>query len=106
MQVFNIDSFHRGWFVGNFEPSCFKQEGFEVGYLTHKQGEKWDAHFHKISTEINLLLEGEMVIQGTKLKRGDVFILSPNEIADPEFLTDCSLIVIKSPSIPGDKYLI
>jgi hypothetical protein len=106
METFKLNNFHRGWFIGDFEPSCFKQGDFEVGILTHKKGEKWPTHFHKLATEINLILKGKMIIQGRKLKKDDIFILRPNEIADPIFLTDCNILVIKSPSIVGDKYII
>lgn len=104
MKVSRIEDYTRGWFVGNFEPSCFNTKNFEVGLLNHKKGEYWPSHTHKVATEINLLIEGEMTIQNRKLLSGDVFILEPNEIADPIFLTDCKLVVIKTPSLPNDKY--
>lgn len=106
MEVFNFNDFKGGWFVGNFEPSAYKTGDFEVCYKHHSKGEEWDTHYHKIGTEINLLVNGEMTIQGKSLKSGDVFILRPYEVADPVFLTDCTVLIIKTPSIPGDKYTI
>ena len=47
-----------------------------------------------------------MMIQNTELNEGDIFILKPYEIADPIFLEDCTVLIIKTPSIPGDKYII
>ena len=38
MKKFKHDQMKGGWFVGNFEPSGFKTENFEVGYLEHKKG--------------------------------------------------------------------
>ena len=93
-----------GWFVGNFEPTAYKTENFEVCYKEHPKGDEWDTHYHKKGTEINYLLEGKMTIQDTELNSGDIFILYPYEIADPIFLEDCKLIIIKTPSIPGDKF--
>ena len=84
-----------GWFVGDFEPSAY-----------NPQGEIWDNHYHKIATEINYLIRGKMNLSGTTLEEGDIFILQPGEIAIPEFLTDCELVVVKTPSIKGDKYII
>lgn len=104
MNIYRIDDYFRGWYVGDFEPTCFKTKDFEVGLLTHIKGEIWPNHIHKISTEINLLLEGEMIIGGKKISQGDIFIIYPNEVSDPTFLTDCKLVVIKTPSIIGDKY--
>ena len=45
-----------------------------------------------------------MTIQGKELNSGDIFVLEPYEVADPIFLEDCNLIVVKTPSIPGDKF--
>lgn len=106
MKITKIEDYFRGWFVGNFEPSCYHTEKFEVGFLTHEKDEYWPPHIHKQSTEINLLIDGEMIIQNTHLKSGDIFIIEPNEIADPLFLTRCKVLVIKTPSLPGDKYII
>ncbi len=94
----------RGWFIGNFEPSALKTDQFEVGVLTHKKGEHWPEHYHKKAIEINLLVEGHMIIQEQELKSGDIFTMLPQEIADPIFLEDCTVVVIKVPSVPGDKY--
>ena len=104
MKISRIEDYFRGWFVGNFEPACFKTEQFEVGILNHKKGEIWSAHIHKIATEINFLIEGEMRIGDKELRTGDVFVIYPFEVADPVFHTDCKLVVIKTPSLPGDKY--
>ena len=104
MKQFNLKDFYRGWYVGNFEPNCYKTDQFEVGLLEHRKGEVWPAHIHKIATEINLLIEGKMIINGKEISTGENFIIEPNEVADPEFLTDCKLVVIKTPSIPTDKY--
>ena len=45
-----------------------------------------------------------MIIQGKELSNGDVFIFQKGEIADPIFLEDCTLVVVKVPSIPSDKF--
>lgn len=95
-----------GWFIGNFEPSVLKTDQFEVCYKFHSKGEKWDTHYHKKGTEINYLIEGKMIIQDKELNKGDIFVLNPYEIADPFFLEDCTLLIVKTPSIPGDKFII
>ncbi len=95
-----------GWFVGDFEPTAYKTKDFEVSYKTHPKGEIWDNHYHKIATEINYLIRGKMKLSGTTLEEGDIFILHPGEIAIPEFLTDCELVVVKTPSVKGDKYIV
>jgi quercetin dioxygenase-like cupin family protein len=104
MNVTKITDYVRGWFIGNFEPSLLKTKDFEVGLLTHKKGEEWAAHYHKESVEYNILISGKMIIQGRELNSGDVFVFEKGEVADPIFLEDCTLVVIKVPSIPSDKF--
>ncbi len=95
-----------GWFVGNFEPTAFKTDKFEVAYHTYKKGQTWPSHYHKFTTEINYIISGEMIIQDKLLKKGDIFIIYPGEISDPEYLTDCELIITRDGSFPGDKYIV
>lgn len=104
MNISNIKDYDRGWFIGNFEPSIFKTKDFEVGVLRHKKDEYWAPHYHKESVEYNVLISGKMVVQGNELNSGDVFVFQKGEIADPIFLEDCTLVVVKVPSIPSDKF--
>ena len=106
MKKHNLSDFYRGWFIGNFEPSLLKTEQFEVGCLFHPKGENWPSHYHALQTEYNLLVKGKMTIGDEVINEGEIFTLSPNEVADPIFLEDCSILCIKTPSIPGDKYLV
>lgn len=104
MKKYNIEDMTGGWFVGDFEPTVFKTSDFEVCYKVHPKGEKWATHYHKKSTEINYLIRGSMRIQGQMINAGEIFVFEPFEIADPEFLEECELIVVKTPSSKNDKY--
>jgi len=104
MNITKITDYVRGWFIGNFEPSLLKTKDFEVGVLTHKKGEHWAPHYHKESIEYNVLISGKMTVQEKELNSGDVFVFQKGEIADPIFLEDCTLVVVKVPSIPSDKF--
>lgn len=104
MKIFDVKDMHKGWFVGDFTPTAFKTNMFEVGTTLHRSGSAWDVHTHKIATEITYLVSGKMKLQNRVLEAGAIFILEPFEIADPEFLEDCFVVVIKTPSVPGDKY--
>ena len=106
MDILKMKDMKGGWFIGNFEPTAFKTEEFEVCYKQHTKGEQWDTHYHKEGTEINYLVDGKMIIQNKELNKGDIFILHPFEIADPIFLEDCMVLIIKTPSKPGDKFTI
>ena len=98
MKIDRIEDMVGGWFVGNFEPSSYKTEIFEVSYKLHPKGQIWDVHYHTDVTEINYVIKGKMVLQNTELKTGDIFTLKPFEIADPEFLEDTEIICVKTPS--------
>ncbi len=102
MKLSRIEDYVGGWFVGNFSPTAYKTDQFEVSFKLHPKGQKWDIHYHDTVTEVNVVVRGNMILQGKELKTGDVFILEPYEIADPEFLEDTEIICVKTPSL-NDK---
>tara|TARA_R110000823_G_scaffold241925_1_gene366527 strand:- start:711 stop:1043 length:333 start_codon:yes stop_codon:yes gene_type:complete len=106
MKIYKFDEMVGGWFIGDFSPSSFKTKDFEVCYKKHSKGEKWDTHYHKLGTEINYLIKGKIKIQNRLVIAGEIFILSPYEIADPKFLEDCELVIVKTPSNIKDKYVV
>lgn len=106
METFKLSNMTKGWFVGNFCPSSFKTELFEVAVVSHPKDSKWDVHYHKKATEITLILEGKMKMHDKEFVKGDIFILHPYEIANPCFLEDTKVVVIKTPSVPADKYIV
>jgi FkbM family methyltransferase len=106
MNLYKLDEMVGGWFVGNFSPTAFSTKDVEVSYKKHPKGELWDTHYHEHVTEVNLLVRGEMILQGKKLISGDIFILNPYEIADPEFLEDCEIVCVKHPGITNDKIVL
>lgn len=105
MKLDRIEKMVGGWFVGNFEPTCYKTRQFEVSYKLHKKGEDCDTHYHTIVTEINYVISGRMTLQNKELIKGDIFTLEPFEIADPIFLEDTEIICVKVPS-SNDKVCI
>jgi hypothetical protein len=106
MKISKLNDMDGGWFVGNFEPCAFKTEACEVSWKRHTKGEIWPVHYHAVATEINLLVRGRMHIQHVWFEPGDIFVIEPGEIADPVFVEDCELVVVKVPSVPGDKFIV
>jgi hypothetical protein len=104
MKVFATDGFRGGWFIGDFDDTAYRTRDFEVAYKTHHAGDPWPTHYHQLADEINYLISGRMEINGIQLSAPCVFIIERNEISRPVFHTDVSLIVVKTPSVPGDKY--
>lgn len=105
MKILKLDDMVGHWFVGMFEPSAY-QANFEVCYKKHSKGEYWQEHYHKVATEINLLIKGKMRINGIEVNSGEIFIIEPYYVSFPEFLEDCELVIVKTVSSPKDKYLI
>jgi quercetin dioxygenase-like cupin family protein len=106
MDILKMKDMVGGWFVGDFEPTAYRTKDFEVSYKIHPKGEIWDNHYHEVATEINYIVRGNMNLSGTYLKEGDIFILHPEELAIPEFLEDCEIVCVKTPSVKGDKYIV
>lgn len=104
MIVSNIKDYIKGWFVGDFDKSIFRTDLFEVAHHFHKKNDPTFPHYHKLTTELNYIVNGELMVSGKHLKNGDMWIYEANEISDVEFLTDTNLIIVRWPSIPKDKY--
>lgn len=105
MKTYKIDDFKLGWFVGDFSPAIINSPFVEVAYHTHKVGDKPVSHYHKLATEITVVVEGSLKINNKTFHEGDIFVIEPFEVSEAEILADCKLIVVKSPSIPKDKYI-
>lgn len=105
MEIFDFGQMKGGWFVGDFNPTAYPAS-FEVCYKQHKAGEKWDTHYHKRATEINLLVSGKMSINGTIINAGQIFVIYPYYVSAPIFLEDCTLVIVKTVSDETDKYIV
>jgi len=101
----NIAGFIGGWFVGAFEPALIRLPECEVAIKRYSAGKTEPKHHHKIATEITVIISGEAKINGNKLVAGDICIIEPNETAEFQAITDVTTVVVKSPSVHGDKYL-
>jgi quercetin dioxygenase-like cupin family protein len=119
MKIDNLRNFKRSWIIGNFEPSLFKNQNFEVGIQSYLKGEDHAAHYHSLSEEINIVLSGkckfrflvkeheEWNIKDTiTLEENDVLIIEKNEIVSFKAMSDCKILCVKIPSCPNDKHLI
>lgn len=99
----DVDGFVRGWIIGDFVPSLVRTEAFEVGIMRHRKDERWAFHYHERSTETNVLVRGRMRVNGLEIREGDRFEFAPHQLSCPEFLEDCVVLCVKTPSAPGDK---
>jgi quercetin dioxygenase-like cupin family protein len=93
-----------GWFVGDFEPSVLRIPGAEVAVKTYAGGAREARHVHRVAHELTLVLNGEVKMNGERFGHGDIIVLEPGEPTDFEALTDVTTVVVKVPSVAGDKY--
>jgi len=105
MNKANISDMTGGWFIGSFMPAVLTTENFEVGIKKYKKGDYEESHLHKIAVEITAIVSGKVRMKGIEYKEGDIITINPGESTDFLALTDVTNVVIKTPSILGDKYL-
>ena len=106
MRYSNLNQMVKGWFVGNFSPSAFDTQDCEVAVKYYKAGDLEKKHFHKIATEITVVISGQIKMMNRVWVEGDIIVLDPNEATDFEALTDCINVVVKLPGATNDKYLL
>jgi quercetin dioxygenase-like cupin family protein len=94
----------KGWFVGGFEPTAFQTNAAEVAVKSYKAGETEKKHFHKIATEITLILSGEVEMCGKVWGPGSIIVLHPGEATSFMALQDSTNVVVKVPSVKDDKF--
>ena len=104
MKLAKLGNMKNGWFVGNFEPTVLKTNDVEVAVKKYKANDYEKKHFHKIATEITLIVSGEVEMNKKRYREGDIIVIEPNEATDFLAITDAMTIVVKKPSAKDDKY--
>jgi len=106
MTHYRLDDMVRGWIVGDFTPACRRTDACEVACQRYRAGDVEPLHVHRVATEITLVASGRARMNGRVLEPGDILVLEPGDPADFEALEDTITMVVKLPSVPGDKYLV
>lgn len=105
MKVAKLEDMVKGWFVGNFDPTLIKTNEVEVAVKEYKKGDYEEKHYHKIATEITVIVSGRVKMNGIEYSKGDIIVIEPNEATDFEALEDTINTVVKYPGANDDKYL-
>ena len=100
----HLRDMHRGWIVGDFEPSCLRTTACEVACQHFQAGEVEAEHVHRLATELTLIVSGKAVMAGRELTAGDILVLAPGDPAGFRAIKPTTTLVVKMPSVPGDKY--
>lgn len=106
MKLHRLSDMTRGWFVGDFEPTAHPSSEVEVAIKHYVAGEREARHVHLVSSELTAIVSGTVRMDGRELGAGDILALDPGEPCDFEALTDATLVAVKLPAVPGDKYLV
>jgi hypothetical protein len=104
MKAVPLAEMFRGWFVGDFEPTLHRTRDVEVAVKTYAAGVSEDRHYHRIATELTVILDGEVEMNGERFGAGQIVVIEPNESTDFHALTDVTTVVVKLPGAPNDKY--
>jgi len=104
MQVFKLADMTKGWFVGDFSPVALRTDAAEVAVKRYAAGTCEARHMHKIAPEVTLILEGRARMNDQVHEAGDIVLIAPGEATDFEALSDVTTVVVKLPSVAGDKY--
>ena len=95
-----------GWFIGDFSPAAYSTRFFEVALKKYKAGDFELDHYHRVATEITLIVSGSVEMLGSEWGEGDIILLNPGEATSFRAITDTVSVVVKFPSIQNDKYTI
>ena len=94
-----------GWFVGNFEPTVLSTNDVEVAVKRYEKNDYEERHFHKVATEITMVVEGKIEMNGSVYQSGDIITIDPFTATDFRALTNVITVVVKHPGANNDKYL-
>jgi quercetin dioxygenase-like cupin family protein len=106
MKLHKLKDMFKGWLVGNFEPSLYKTDDVEIAVKNYKAGDKEEKHYHKIATEITIISDGKVRMNGTIYGTGDIITIEPGEATDFEVLEDTITTVVKLPCVKDDKFIV
>lgn len=104
MRTFRLGDMVKGWFVGDFAPAALRTAAAEVAVKRYPAGAREPRHLHRIAPEVTLILEGRARMNGTVHEAGAIVLVEPGEATDFEALTDVTTVVVKVPSVAGDKH--
>lgn len=107
MKTARLEDMVKGWFVGNFEPTLYSTNDCEVAVKAYAKGDREDTHYHKIATEITVIVSGSVRMNGIVYTAGDIIVMEPNDATDFECLEDGTKnVVVKIPGANNDKFVV
>lgn len=103
--VHRLEEMVRGWFVGDFTPTVVRTSAVEVAVQAYVKGQQEPRHVHRVATELTVIVSGRVTMNGVEYRAGDIVTIPPGRATDFVALEDVVTVVVKLPSVRGDKYL-
>lgn len=101
----SLERMKGGWFVGNFDPSLIKTNDVEVAVKKYQKGSYEAAHYHKVATELTVVVSGKVRMFDREFHVNDIVIVEPGDCTDFQALEDSVCAVVKYPGANNDKYI-
>ena len=105
MRSDKLENMVKGWFVGNFTPTLYQTNDVEVAVKSYLAGDKEEWHYHKIATELTVIISGEVEMCDRRFGAGEIIVMEPGEGTSFAAITDVTTVVVKVPGANNDKYL-
>ena len=106
MQIYNLNNFTGGWVIGDFNPAIINSKEVEVAIKKYKKGDYEPEHYHKLATEITIIVSGKVRMNNQIFTENQIVLIDKNDKTDFFAIRDSTTCVIKMPSIIGDKYVV
>ena len=106
MDLFQLKDFTGGWFIGDFLPVIEKRDDFEISVKYYSAGDKEKAHLHKLAVEYTVIAKGRVKMNNRIIEEGTIIRIDKNESTDFEVLEDTITVIVKTPSVKNDKYIL
>lgn len=105
MHKYRLQEMIGGWFVGDFQPTVERTDQMEVAVKYYRSGESEASHHHRIARELTVIAQGRVRMSGQEYLAGDIVVIEPGESTDFVAVEDTITVVVKRPSVRGDKYV-
>ena len=105
MRTARLEDMKGGWFVGAFSPTVLRTDAAEVAVKHYPAGAHEKRHYHKIATEVTVIVSGEVEMEGVRYRAGDIIVMEPGDATDFRTITAATTAVVKLPGALNDKYL-
>jgi len=105
MRKARLEDMKGGWFVGAFSPTVLKTYFAEVAVKHYVAGQGEKRHYHKIATEVTVIVSGEVEMNGQRYGAGQIIVIEPGDVTDFHAVTNATTAVVKVPGALNDKYM-